>query len=344
MKSSQVWKRWYLENLALNGSRLIYQGGDSSGPIRVVDLGPYRALYFDSPSCQGRIHRSRPWIPASDYITSMTFGAMLSKTHQMNRVLVLGLGPGAILHTLRKISPELQIHTLEVRDKVVEIAQNLFSVPVDENIDHIRLDAAKFLKQHKSTQAKPYDYVIVDLAISEGPSPLITQPAFWTELASVITPNGIICINLWRGKEHMFDWTIRQMTQTFNQDPLCVEHKHIENIIAFSSPAPLETSRIKEALKNLVMLPDELELNAREGLEFLLRQMMELTPESEQTTEDDLALLQSSERDREHSTQASTEEQEIQQNNRTEDQVRSLSNQSRIDPYEPSSPPGSIDP
>lgn len=333
MKSSQAWKRWYIETLALNGARLIYQGGDASGPIRVVDLGPYRALYFDSPSCQGRVHRTKPWTPASDYIISMVFGATLSQTHNFSRVLVLGLGPGAIVHTLRKMDAEVQIHSVEVRETVIEVAKEKFDVPCDERITHIASDAATFFKTHKASKSERYDYVIADLAISEGPSPLVTQPAFWTELSRLLTPNGVICINLWRGKEHLFDWTIRQMSKTFNQEPLCVEHKHIENIIAYSSPAPLQTARVKEGLKRLVALGDDLELNVRGGLEFLLRQMMELTPEPEEVVQTEPELPAAPSIMEEARTKV-----ELEQIDSGEERV------ARVDPYDPSSPPGAIEP
>ena len=147
MTRSATWKRWYLETLAPYGSRIIYQAGDSYGPVRVVDLGPYRALYFDSPSCQGRVHRSRPWIPASDYIVSMAFGAALCEP--LERCLVLGLGPGAILHTLRRMSPELKVDSVELRAQVLDIARDLFDTPQGVGVRHVVGDAAQFLRQHK---------------------------------------------------------------------------------------------------------------------------------------------------------------------------------------------------
>jgi len=156
----------------------------------------------------------------------------------------------------------------------------------------------------------------------------------------------VICINLWRGKEHLFDWTIRQMTKTFNQDPLCVEHKHIENIIAFSSPQPLEASHVKGGLKRLVSLGDELELNVRGGLEFLLRQMMELTPEStsesqaelqaDSQTEHDPSLNDQSEALNSSPRDKSTDAQPV-EGDTAEQEVR-------VDPYEPSSPPSAVEP
>ena len=127
MKPTQAWKRWYLETLAPHGARLIFQGGDEQGPVRVVEMGPYRALYFDSPSCQGRVHRKRPWLPASDYVASFSFAAALHPAPR--RVLILGLGPGAVVHTLLRALPDLVIHTVELRPLVRQVAGELFDLP-----------------------------------------------------------------------------------------------------------------------------------------------------------------------------------------------------------------------
>ena len=60
----QSWKRWFRETLTPYGATLISESADEYGGIQVVELGPYRALYFDSPSCQGRLHMEKPSVPA----------------------------------------------------------------------------------------------------------------------------------------------------------------------------------------------------------------------------------------------------------------------------------------
>jgi hypothetical protein len=275
MKPTQAWKRWYLETLAPHSARLVFQGGDEQGPVRVVDLGPYRALYFDSPSCQGRIHRKRPWLPASDYVTSFAFTAALHPAPRS--ALILGLGPGAVVHTLLRALPELVIHTVELRPLVRQVAGDLFELPTGERLTHVVGDAASFLRD-ATGEAPPYDLIMVDIAGNLGPSPLVSQPAFWDAIARRAAPDAVVSVNLWRGKEHLYDWTTRQLERVLAGEALRLEHQHIENVVAVGSVSPLSDEALRAGIRRLISWSDLLELNVRGDLEFLLRQLTAVRP------------------------------------------------------------------
>ena len=229
------WNKWFLKTLVPYGAHLLTEEYDDYGGIRVIELGRYKALYFDSPSCQGRIHIKKPWKPSSEYLHSLMVGAGYAQ--KINRILILGLGPGALVHTLHHLYPHAMIETVELRAKVNQIARQFFDLPQQKEsfIHHID-DATRFIK--KTDQH--YDLIIVDMAMSESISPLLVQPGFWDHLIKLLTAQGVLCANLWRGSEHRFEWIFNHLGQSLKTPPFILNHQQLDNLVVFGSPTPYQ--------------------------------------------------------------------------------------------------------
>lgn len=237
----KVWRRWFRETLTPYGAKLIAESKDDYGAIQVVELGPYRALYFDSPSCQGRLHMEEPWQPASEYLRSILCATAMAP--KVSRVLILGLGPGALIHSLRKLYPDVEIHTVELRPIVYQAAKEHFSLPEDEKtVYHIK-DATHFVKESPD---QLFDLVIVDMAMSESISPLLVQPGFWLHSLTHLQPIGVICANLWRGSQHRFEWIFNRLGSCLKTPPVVLRHRQIDNMVVFGSPTVLEGVEVIE--------------------------------------------------------------------------------------------------
>lgn len=243
----QNWKRWFRETLTPYGASLVAETADDYGAIQVVELGPYRALYFDSPSCQGRLHMEKPWQPASEYLRSLICATAMAP--QVRRVLILGLGPGALIHCLREIYPDVVIDSVELRQIVFEAARDHFNLPNDDQVNYVLKDATHFVKQ---TPRELYDLIIVDMAMSDSISPLLVQPGFWMHTLSHLDPLGVICANLWRGSQHRFEWIFNRLGSCLKTPPIVLRHRQIDNMVVFGSPVVLEGIEVIEFRKRVI--------------------------------------------------------------------------------------------
>ena len=237
----QSWKRWFRETLTPYGAKLIADASDDYGAIQIVELGPYRALYFNSPSCQGRIHMEDPWQPSSEYLRSILCATAMAPV--VNRVLILGLGPGALVHSLRKLYPDVEIHTVELRQIVYQAARTHFNLPKDEKTHYHMMDATHFVK---SAPEELFDLIIVDMAMSESISPLLVQPGFWLHSLTHLEPHGVICANLWRGSQHRFEWIFNRLGSCLKTPPAVLRHRQIDNMVVFGSPTVCEGDEVIE--------------------------------------------------------------------------------------------------
>jgi spermidine synthase len=264
LNPSKQWKRWFLETLVPYDAHLVFESHDEYGGLRVIDLGPYRAMYFDSPSCQGRIHLKRPWEPSSEYLRSMLCGAMMASN--IKNILILGLGPGALVQSLAYLYPQAQIHTVELRSLVHEVALKYFAVPQGDHFQHHVIDATDFLK---GTVDIEFDLIMVDMAMSHSVSPLLVQPGFWTYSLKHLKSSGVMCVNLWKGAEHRFEWIFNRLGSSLKAPPTVLRHKQLDNMVVFGSPTVLESENIHHFVKRIKNMAEQFQFDP----ELLIQQL-----------------------------------------------------------------------
>jgi spermidine synthase len=228
-KDKLAWKKWFLETLAPYGASLLTEKRDHYGSVRVIELGIFRALYFDSTYCQGRVNKNEPWKPASEYLHSILLGtAFLEK---IENILVLGLGPGALIHSLSHLYPQAQLTCVELRELVCEVSKNFFDLNDFPELTLIQQDAVDFIKK---AQNQHYDVIVVDIAMSDLLSPVLLQNGFWDKLSHLIKPSGVMLTNLWRGEDHKFDWIEAQIKKKFSHTGV-FKHLHLDNLMLYAS-------------------------------------------------------------------------------------------------------------
>ena len=91
-------------------------------------------------------------------------------------VLILGLGGGSVIETLRKdFNYKKNITALEIDSVIIQIAEEEFNIRKSENLKIICVDALTYMQQNK----KQYDLIILDLYIDiHVPSSFLEIP-FW---------------------------------------------------------------------------------------------------------------------------------------------------------------------
>ncbi len=114
------------------------------------------------------------------------------KVRNFNNILVLGMGAGSVIETLRKkFKNEGKITAIEIDPVVVDIAKKYFKVDAFSQLEIVVADAFAFVKENKSN----YDFILVDLFIDRETPQKFSSPEFLENLVNLIAAQGTILFN-----------------------------------------------------------------------------------------------------------------------------------------------------
>jgi spermidine synthase len=171
--------------------------------IRVRRDGDVRALTFvrdnGQEAVQSRVNLKAPHILMSPYARGM-FGSYLYQPHP-RRVLIVGLGGGAMVRFLTHHEPQVRIDAVEIDAAVVRIADQYFGVRSGGNVRVHTADAVKFVESLPS--ADRYDFILMDAFLRPSgdtdttgvPTRLKTE-AFLNNLKRALAPGGVVAFNV----------------------------------------------------------------------------------------------------------------------------------------------------
>jgi spermidine synthase len=169
--------------------------------IRIRRDGDVRALTFvrdnGEEAVQSRIDLNAPQTLVSPYARSM-FASYLYQP-QPRRVLVVGLGGGAMVRFLTHHQPDVQIDAVEIDPAVVRLADQYFGVRTGGNVRVHTADAFSYIE----TTADRYDVIFMDAFLRPSadtdmtgvPSRLKTQE-FLGRLKQTLAPGGVVAFNV----------------------------------------------------------------------------------------------------------------------------------------------------
>jgi len=130
-----------------------------------------------------------------------------------NRILVLGLGGGSIIQTIREeFNSKAYIEAIDIDPKIIEIAKNDFNIERFENLKIVQADANEYLLTCKTS----FDLIIVDIFIIDTIPVIFTQPEFIDNLKNHLNQKGYIIFNTM--KQTMTTDIFRRITNTFAED------------------------------------------------------------------------------------------------------------------------------
>lgn len=102
-------------------------------------------------------------------------GLLQVNFNKVQSVLVLGLGGGSVVHSLRKkFKYQGIIHAVEFDAKIIALAQSEFGIATSETLSIFHDDAYAFV-QNCTTH---YDLIVVDLFIDQKVPPQFLSPEF----------------------------------------------------------------------------------------------------------------------------------------------------------------------
>ena len=129
----------------------------------------------------------------------LKFGLDKIELEKVNSILLLGLGGGSVIETLRTdFKFEKSITAIEIDPKIIEIAQTEFHIKPSENLNIICDDALQFMASNSNT----FDLIIIDLFIDIDVPVTFLELKFWHDIIRASSPNGAVLFNASLEKTH----------------------------------------------------------------------------------------------------------------------------------------------
>lgn len=122
----------------------------------------------------------------------LKFGLEQMDLKKVQSVLLLGLGGGSVIETLRtNFNYKNKITAVDIDPVVIDIAKTEYQLDEDAEMSIICQDALAFVKEETST----YDLIIVDLFIDTNVPKTFMGIPFWEELLKLRTTQGCFLFN-----------------------------------------------------------------------------------------------------------------------------------------------------
>ncbi|WP_299363558.1 spermidine synthase [Winogradskyella sp.] len=122
----------------------------------------------------------------------LKFGIEQTKLKKVNSILILGMGGGSVVETLRKdFKYNKSITAIEIDPVIVDIASTEFGISEDEHLHIHCTDAYSFVKTNK----EQYDLIIVDVFIDLSVPDQFLSETFWDFLLRLKSSRGDIIFN-----------------------------------------------------------------------------------------------------------------------------------------------------
>lgn len=180
------------------GGEQVYSLRDEYGLIEVIDNAGIRSLHFETPIQQSSIDLRQPERLVFEYYRVMCTALLFP--HTLDKLLVLGLGGGALTRYLLDAKPDASITAVEFREGVVDVAFDWFQLPISPRLETWVTDAHAYVVQTKQR----YDVIFVDLYDALGMSESLSELRFLDNCLATLTPGGALAINLWRSQKEAF--------------------------------------------------------------------------------------------------------------------------------------------
>lgn len=204
---------------------------DALGGILVVDYRKHRVMTFNSVFEQSKIDRKRPYLPVHEYSRAMLLPIAFADPRHTT---LLGLGGGVMANALIHLLPECQVHAVELRQTVVDVAQEYFGLSnsprLAVEVNDARTAVAAMPEDHT-------DFVIADMYSADRMSPTQVQSEFIKQCSRVLRPTGWAAINYHRTPD-LNGAFMRQLRGEFAV--LMLFKSKTNNTVIFASKQPIE--------------------------------------------------------------------------------------------------------
>lgn len=232
-------------------AKLLFHKQTPDGLIEVWNKNSLRWLNIDAIE-QTRINSEQPELLASAVHRYFLAALIFIKTPK--KVLLGGLGGGALARYLYNREPEIQGDAIEIDETIAKLAQDFFYFPVQQWIITV--------SDLRQWNARNYDLMVIDIAEGDLTPAWLCSEKMLRQLKRQLSEHGVMVMNLLVDDARTFVESLTEIRHVFQRKTLCIsvpDHKNII-IFAFNQLPPNATTAESEARIK--------KLTASWGLEF----------------------------------------------------------------------------
>lgn len=253
------------------GGLVVHQSQSDDGVIEVVDLGDTRSLHFGSHPRQSSMSLLTPHTLELTYTQSMM--ACLLLNPKPENILVIGLGGGSLVKFLLHHFPDCHIDVVEYREDVVKVAHGYFKVPSDEARLNIHVGDGYLFTHDRFYKADAnYDLILVDAYDHTGMAASVGVQAFFDACAAILTPEGVMSVNLWGSDNVLFGQTMSRINQSFEGRSMILPVENKGNVIGLAMNKLVTNAALKKLKSQAEEQELHLNINLPKALHDLIRQ------------------------------------------------------------------------
>ncbi len=175
--------------------RRVLHVGTSAGGLLVVtqDDEGRRYLQFGwLGASQSVVWPGFPLRLESDYTRAMV--AALAFVAEPRRILVVGVGGGAVPMFLHAVLPQAHIDAVDIHPEVLDVARRYFGFREDRTLHAHVADARRFI----AMPGPSYDAILLDAFGARGIPPPLTTREFLLATRARLAPGGVVVGNVLR--------------------------------------------------------------------------------------------------------------------------------------------------
>jgi len=204
--------------------------------IEVADKGEFRTLCFRDSVVQSKILRKEPHRLILRYTHYMMASSLLAHP-KPSKVLLIGVGAGAMLHFFNHYFPATEVDAVDYSEHIIKIARGFFALPENQQIRIHCDDGFRFLSNAGGKDL--YDLIMLDAFNDKGMAKNIYSNEFLRLARSKLTANGIINCNLWSGNTKAFN-RVKKAIRNNTEYSVFIPVRKRENIVSllFQTPVP----------------------------------------------------------------------------------------------------------
>ena len=126
--------------------------------------------------------------------------AHLRKRHTpIKHILMLGLCGGSEVATLHRFFAATDVTVIEHDPVMVSLTRELALYKPFAKPEIIEGDAAQIVP----TLTQPFDLIVVDMFDGPNPCPVITEDVFIEQLKHLLTPSGLLVVNVYKDAQYL---------------------------------------------------------------------------------------------------------------------------------------------
>ena len=123
----------------------------------------------------------------------LEFGLKKVDFKSVENLLILGMGGGSVIHSLRNTFKYTKnIVAVEIDPEIIKLAKQEFGICNSENLQIIEGDAFEFVK----TSAEKFQLIIIDLFIDLNVPPMFYGKEFCEKVSKLLDESGSIIFNV----------------------------------------------------------------------------------------------------------------------------------------------------